>query len=549
MNIKSITNNYMSLTIVIALLYFITGKISFFFSLENSIVTLCIFFAEGISLASVILFGRKAILGVFIGQFLLALNSDLSFLSSFGVAIINALELLIAFNIFTRYNFDKQMLTIRDLKILFLTIIFVLQPFSSFFGNIVLLSSSALDLSSFLWSLFSWWFGNTMGQMLIVPMILAIYQYREQARVLKILLIVLTFVILNYSLIILLDIHNIALLFSFMIPLVLLVSRRNGLYYAGISVFVIAVTSLYTSKLGIGIFASESITDNLININFYILAHIIILYTHGISISEKEIVANKLKDLNISLKDTVDSEVQKNMKKDRLMMQQFRLAQVGEAISMIAHQWKQPLNTLSLITEGMYIKYTMGKLNLENMKNFREQTQRQIKQMSSTIDDFSEFFKPEKEKETFLIVEPIKHALTILEPILKKESIQIEKNIEKELHIVGYPNELAQVVINIINNAKDALVDKSDNQEKIIKINLFSKEAKVYISIEDNAAGIPSNIIEKIFDPYFSTKIEKNGTGLGLYMSKTIIEEHMQGSLSVKNTINGAKFILAFEKK
>ncbi len=282
MNIRDIKNSWIFLTVVIASLYFITGEISFLFSLENSIVTICIFFAEGISLTAVIIFGKRAILGVFLGQLILALNGGLSFGSSVGISLVNSIELVIALVVLEKYNFDRRLLRIRDLNILFLTIIFVLQPFSSFFGNMVLLSSSVIESSNFFESLFSWWFGNLMGQLLIVPMLLSIYQNIRQIYISKTLLVVLLFITINYAFIVLLDIENIALLFSFMIPLVILISRHDGLYYAGISILVIAITSLYTSKIGVGIFTSGSITDNLININFYILAHIVIIYTHGI---------------------------------------------------------------------------------------------------------------------------------------------------------------------------------------------------------------------------------------------------------------------------
>ena len=534
-------------TMILALLYFIAGKISFYFSLENSIVTICIFFAEGISLTSAILFGRRAIAGVFIGQFLLAFSGELSLISSIAIAMINSIELLIALYIFKRYKFDKKMSTIRDLRILFLTIIVVLQPFSSFFGNLVLLGASSVDSSNFLESLFSWWFGNIMGQLLVVPMLLAIYNNLRDTTIPKIIWVIVLFITINYSFIILLHIENIALLFSFMIPLVLLVSRYDGLYYAGISVFVIAITSLYSAKIGMGIFADSSMVDNLININFYILAHIVILYTHGISMTEKDIVAKELAQLNMDLVERIDKEVEKNMRKDRVMMQQSRLAQVGETISMIAHQWRQPLNTLSLITEGIYIKYTIGKLDQESMQVFKETTQKQIQQMSDTIDDFRNFFKPEKEKMVFKLESSVNHVYTILNHMLEEESIVMNIDIEENIYISGYPNELRQVLVNIINNAKDALVENNLDKKKIININAVSKEDKVSIVIEDNAGGIPDDIIDNIFDPYFSTKDEKNGTGLGLYMSKIIIEDHMNGSLSVSNSNLGASFQIELE--
>ncbi len=539
--------NILLLTITMAILYFVSGKISFYFSLENSIVTICIFFAEGISLAFVILFGKRAILGVFIGQLLLALSNGLHPLSSIAISTINSTELLLALYILRRYNFDRRLLKLRDLHILFLTIAFILQPFSSILGNLVLISSSIIDLSSMPNSIFAWWFGNTMGQLLITPMVLVLYKNIKEIRISKTIWVIVSFFIFNYSFIRLLDIENVVLLFSFMIPLVLLVSRNDGLYYASISLFVITLTSLYTAKMGLGIFANDTIVNNLININFYILAHILILYMHAVSMGEKDMIVKEIEALNSGLKEKIDSEVNNNLRKDRLMMQQSRLAQMGEAIGMIAHQWRQPLNTLSMVTEGVYIKYTIGKLDPETMNKFKATTQKQIQQMSNTIDDFRDFFKPEKEKIVFPIDKTIDHIMTILDYMIVEESISLEIHVEDELYINGYPNELGQVLINIINNAKDALNDMPNDRAKIIKLDAYQDEDRVYISIKDNADGIPENIASSIFDPYFSTKLNKNGTGLGLYMSRIIIQEHMDGTLELENSSDGAKFVLAFQ--
>ena len=545
--ITRLKENIFLLTITMVILYFVSGKISFYFSLENSIVTICIFFAEGISLASVIIFGKRAIVGVFIGQLLLALSNGLHPISSIAISSINSTELLIALYVLGRYKFDIKLLKLRDVHILFLTIAFVLQPFSSILGNIVLLGSSIVDLSAMPSSIFAWWFGNTMGQLLITPMILVLYSRIREINIFKTIWVVVAFFIFNYSFITLLDIENVVLLFSFMIPLVLLVSRNDGLYYASISLFVIAITSLYTAKIGIGIFANDTIVNNLININFYILAHILILYMHGVSMGEKDIILKKMEKLNSGLKDKVDNEVNNNLKKDRLMMQQSRLAQMGEAISMIAHQWRQPLNTLSLVTEGIHIKYTIGKLDSETMNKFNTTAQKQIQQMSNTIDDFRDFFKPEKERLVFPVDKTINHIMTILEYMIAKEAITLDTTIEDELYISGYHNELGQVLINIINNAKDALNDMPNNKERLIKLDAYRDGDRVYITIKDNAGGIPKAIEGSIFDPYFSTKTQKNGTGLGLYMSRIIIKEHMNGTLELDNSESGAKFILSFD--
>ena len=268
------------------------------------------------------------------------------------------------------------------------------------------------------------------------------------------------------------------------------------------------------------------------------------------SIQKKNKALKKAKDeilhLNDTLEERVKLELKKNEEQQLLMLQQSRLAQMGEIINMIAHQWKQPLNSLSLLTQTVIIKYKKGKLDDEAMTSFKEGTQNQIFEMSNVIDDFRDFFKPAKKKVVFEIFDSIEYAISILKPILNEKNIQLHSTKDKHL-IEGFPNEFGQTIINIINNAKDAFVGKNV-EEKIIEIKLIEKEQVIKVTIEDTAGGIPKKIMEKIFDPYFSTKSEKNGTGLGLYMSKIIIEEHMQGKIDVINTDRGALFSLEFPK-
>ena len=162
--------------------------------------------------------------------------------------------------------------------------------------------------------------------------------------------------------------------------------------------------------------------------------------------------------------------------------------------------------------------------------------------MSQTIDDFRYFFKPDKDAKEFSVNAAILHTLTLLKPALEQEDIVVETYLEEEILIKGFSNELGQVLINILNNAKDALVENNSVKKKCITIVLKKDNDKAVISIEDNAGGIADDVIDQIFNPYFSTKEEKNGTGLGLYMSKSIIEGHSNGILSVENSSNGAVF-------
>ena len=231
------------------------------------------------------------------------------------------------------------------------------------------------------------------------------------------------------------------------------------------------------------------------------------------------------------------------------MFQQSRLAQMGEMINMIAHQWRQPLSTINGLIIVMDIK--KSKENLEN-KLFLEEEFNEIESltahMSDTIDDFRDFFKPEKQKIKFQLKDNIEHAINLVRPVLSYENILISTEYQKNIELLGYPNELGQVIVNIINNAKDALLIDTENKKKEIYIHLSTNNQSIILSIEDNADGISDELLPHIFDPYFSTKSEKNGTGLGLYISKMIIEEHMGGELSAENTSMGAKFSIEFNR-
>ncbi len=270
-----------------------------------------------------------------------------------------------------------------------------------------------------------------------------------------------------------------------------------------------------------------------------ILVVILVMYKN----KKINIAQNKINKLNNSLEQRVIEEVEKNKKQQLLMLHQSRLAQMGEMISMIAHQWRQPLNSLSMLNQSIILKYNRDKLTEEFIEYFKVNSNKQIQNMSKTIDDFRDFFKPEKEKVEFFINDIVSDTLEMVKPIFSQNQINIIFDVEEKIQIIGYPNELGQAILNIINNAKDALVE-NDKKNKQIKIELIQNNNSVTLIISDNACGIPEYIIEKIFDPYFSTKEEKNGTGLGLYMSKLIIEEHMSGKLNVLNNTDGAVFMI-----
>lgn len=228
-------------------------------------------------------------------------------------------------------------------------------------------------------------------------------------------------------------------------------------------------------------------------------------------------------------------------KQEQLLIRQGRLAAMGEMIGNIAHQWRQPLNTLGLILQEFPIYYQRNLFSKEYLDASVTRAMQVINYMSKTIDGFRNFFGPEKEKEPFQASEVLAKTVSIVEAAFKELNLQIEVSADPEVVILGYPNEFSQVILNILMNAKDALLERKVAEPRVV-VRLFQENGKRVLTIADNAGGISQEIIDKIFDPYFTTKGPDEGTGIGLFMSKTIIEKNMNGTLNVRNTEHGAEF-------
>ncbi|MEA3553925.1 MAG: cache domain-containing protein [Campylobacterota bacterium] len=233
--------------------------------------------------------------------------------------------------------------------------------------------------------------------------------------------------------------------------------------------------------------------------------------------------------------------------KDKQIIEQIRLAQLGEMISMIAHQWRQPLNVLGALNMKVETKLDFEDImTAEGYKPIADDITRQLSFMSKTIDDFRDFFKPNKEKQDTSFSELVHSSLSIIKSSILNNNIELILELNSKDRFVIYKNELTQVLLNILKNSQDILIQRKIENPyiKITSIKNGSNDNCYTLIISDNAGGIDDNIFDKVFDPYFSTKSEKHGSGLGLYMSKTIIEEHCLGKLSVKNDKDGAKFII-----
>ncbi|RXI24917.1 PAS domain-containing sensor histidine kinase [Aliarcobacter trophiarum] len=224
-------------------------------------------------------------------------------------------------------------------------------------------------------------------------------------------------------------------------------------------------------------------------------------------------------------------------RKESLLAEQTKLAAMGEMIGNIAHQWRQPLNVISMLSSNMKLKKSMGKLDTNEMNENLQLITKTTEYLSSTIDTFNNFLKTDKEQSLFNLKENIENNILIVTPCFKDFNIEISLDLENDIYIFGIANEFSQAFINILNNAKDALVQNLDEDElKIVKISSTINHNNIEIQIKDNALGINKDIINKIFEPYFTTKHQYQGTGLGLYMTRQIITSSLKGDIKVENS-------------
>lgn len=255
----------------------------------------------------------------------------------------------------------------------------------------------------------------------------------------------------------------------------------------------------------------------------------------------------QLEMLNNSLEEKIKDEIQKNTKQQLMLMQQSKLAQMGEMIENIAHQWRQPLAQVNSSVLLIDVELKKNRFQNEIIENKLFEIESLTSYMSKTIDDFKNFFDPNKKKSIFKVEESILKAKNILKGRIKEFHINLIISVEEELKIYSYLEELQQVILIVLNNAIDAIILNKVSNPKIL-INSYSKDSDIIISIKDNAFGIDPKIIDKIFEPYFTTKQKSRGTGLGLYISKMIIEDGLNGLLDVENEKDGACFKIKIPK-
>jgi len=242
--------------------------------------------------------------------------------------------------------------------------------------------------------------------------------------------------------------------------------------------------------------------------------------------------------LNETLEERIKKAVEELREKDRILIIQGRQAVMGELLSNIAHHWRQPLNLLGLLAQEMPIAYQRGGFTKEMFENNARKTMEIIQRMSQTIEDFRNFSRSDGEKVAFKVLQVTAKTLYLLEESFKAQDIRIEVEQDGDPIVQGHPNAYSQVLLNILINARDAFLARKVESPGIV-VRVFCENGKAVVTVTDNAGGIAPEIIDRVFEPYFTTK---RGTGLGLFMSKVIIEKNMGGALSVRNTASGAQF-------
>lgn len=250
---------------------------------------------------------------------------------------------------------------------------------------------------------------------------------------------------------------------------------------------------------------------------------------------------SQLEEINCALESRIETAVAELRKKDALLIQQSRLAAMSEMVSSIAHQWRQPLNNIGLIIQSLQLAFESNDLSAEELHADVAETMQELQHISQTIDDFRNFFSYEEVSSSFQINELVSHAITFVETSMKRKGIRIELDEEPDITVEGYPNEYMQAFLNILINARDALIEHQ-GKDPAVSIRIFKEHGRSVVTVRDNGGGIREEIMPKIFDPYFTTKKQITGAGIGLYMAKMIIDKKMHGDLTARNIDDGAEF-------
>lgn len=265
---------------------------------------------------------------------------------------------------------------------------------------------------------------------------------------------------------------------------------------------------------------------------------------------------HQLEEMNGKLQQTIDQKIKDSRKEEQLSMRRIKLSAMGQMAAAIAHQWRQPLTSISFILQNISSDFGDGKLEELQLEKSINDAMRLIQQMSTVIDDLREFVKPAKTKKSFDLIAGIKDTLLILQAQLQHYEIICDFNHESisSFEFPGFPEEFKQVLINIMNNAMSAIkrrITQGDlsHQKGKIRIEVLRRDKQIFITIHNNGFPIPDNTMNRIFEPFYTSEHSSKGKGVGLYMAKVIIEENMGGKIMVHNVKDGVTFIIQLDDK
>lgn len=472
-----------------------------------------IFPASGMAVALALHQGTTILPGIWLGAFIINLVipwqqnqfSNTSILTASFVASGSALQAYCAGLLAVRIsgNAWKHLETERDIALFLVFTGPVACLISASTGTFALYAADILKHGDWLLSWWNWWLGDTLGVMVFTPVTLTLLMrnnspWKERIRTIA-------------------------------IPMILTICLVYSTYFGVTRWDTGIVALLFATLLQVMMLSMTGRTA------------VIEKRVHEQTLEVSRAKA-QLERLNQSLQERVNDSVSALRQQDQILISQSRQAAMGEMIGNIAHQWRQPLNALAMLITNIQLAQHDNELTNEYLDESAETANRLIQKMSATITDFRNFFSPDKEIVTFSALEQIAQTEGLVHAAFKNSNISINVDGSRDIKLLGFPNEFSQVLLNLLDNAKDAMLDKGFLPGRI-DITLEDKNEMGVVTVRDNGGGIADAVLDKIFEPYFSTK--KMGTGIGLYMSKMIIERSMGGTITAQNVKGGCEFNIA----